>query len=194
MLCRCGVTLLNKWLHRQERESSLGFSFAAGETGRWTQKQTDTLQHTAAGSWLKGKLHTKLRETHIFPVTWSPFYPSRVFKFELARDIVHRDVCLLLNVMELDGTRPLWSSRCQKDTSEKLKSDVFSQKSWPFFTQHNPQTLTPRCNFFLLNHCVERGIHLLVDERLILLTVHNVNIKGVLIGPRCNNSELCSLA
>ena len=53
---------------------------------------------------LKGIVHSK---TCIVPLTCSAIYQSRLFWCELQSvgDIGRRDVFLLFNIMELDGTR-----------------------------------------------------------------------------------------
>ena len=54
----------------------------------------------------KGQFSPKSK-IHIFPLTCSAVYQSRLFWCELPSvgDIGRRDVCLLSNIMELDGTR-----------------------------------------------------------------------------------------
>ncbi|MDF4285660.1 hypothetical protein P3436_25565, partial [Vibrio parahaemolyticus] len=50
---------------------------------------------------------TPISKTHFIPLTWSAVYQSRLFWCELASglDIGRRDVCLLSNIMKLEGTQ-----------------------------------------------------------------------------------------
>ncbi|MDF4341209.1 hypothetical protein P3480_25735, partial [Vibrio parahaemolyticus] len=67
---------------------------------------------------------------HIIPLTCSAIYQSGLFCCELQSvgDISRRDVCLLSNIIELDGTQ-LMVLNAPKNTFEKPNSNVCSQKS-----------------------------------------------------------------
>lgn len=56
---------------------------------------------------LKGQFTLKIPKRHIFPFTCSTIYPSGLFWYKLPTfgDICYRDVCLLSDIMEPDGTR-----------------------------------------------------------------------------------------
>ncbi|MDF4377384.1 hypothetical protein P3378_24580, partial [Vibrio parahaemolyticus] len=74
---------------------------------------------------------------HIFPLTCSAFYQYRLFWCELLSvgDIGCRDVCLLLNIMELDGTQLVML---------KVAQNTFEQQ------QHQQQCVFPEIMTWLL--------------------------------------------
>jgi len=90
------------------------------------------------GTTLKGQF-TQKSKTYFTSYLWC--YLTSFFWCELQSvgDISHRDVCLLLNIMELDGT-PLLVLKMPKNTFEKLSSNVSLQKSWP---KLHPPTIWP---------------------------------------------------
>ena len=73
--------------------------------------------------YVKGQFtqNTPKSKIHIFPFTFSSLYPAKLFWCESLSfiDVSPRDVCPLLNTMELDGT-----FLPPKDTFEKHNSNV----------------------------------------------------------------------
>ena len=86
---------------------------------------------------LKGTVHPQ-QQKYLFFLTYSGVYPFRLFWCALHTRVLEvcRDVCLLSTIMELIGTR-LVALKAQKNTFEKLSSDVSFQKSWHGYSRQS---------------------------------------------------------
>lgn len=90
---------------------------------------------------LKGQFTPKWK-IHILPVTCSAIYQSRLFWCELpnVRDISCRDVCLLWNIVELDGTQ-LVVLKVPKRYILQNSTAMSLSRNHDLVIQDNPHTL-----------------------------------------------------
>lgn len=88
---------------------------------------------------IKGTVRHQVKNIY-FPLSCSAGYLSRLLWCDLQsfRDIVCRDVCLLWNVMELDGTRPAVHRAAKKAKKSKSSTAKLLSRNRDSITQDNP--------------------------------------------------------